>query len=95
MTASNLQPAELPDTLILPNLDRVPPGAVRDYAVNLHIALERFSTHIARAFGILSESRLIVGSTTDRPAATDSHVLYVDTDTRQLLVDINDEWIIL
>jgi hypothetical protein len=64
------------------------PGRAEEGLVDLSRALARWSTELYAVLVALARNRVAVGASSERPAATGCGLLWLDTDTRQLSVDL-------
>ena len=94
MSENVFQPAEIPTTVILPNVPQGLTEPMRAYQVALHQAIIAQNNRIARALAILNQHRLVTGVHGDRPAASGSGVVYVATDTAEMWFD-DGTWLLL
>lgn len=78
-------PADLPGSFDLPNFLPEVDEATRSYILRLHGALQRQQVQLSRVIKILNRFRVIVDA--DKPAATGSNLLWVDTATDTLYYD--------
>ncbi len=64
---------------------------LEEAVVDLHRALARYSTELYALLVALARHRIGVGTEAERPAPSGCGMLWLDTDTRQLSVDLG-EW---
>jgi hypothetical protein len=78
-------PADLPGSVTPPEVPLSADGATQDYVLRLHSVLNRQQAQLSRVVKILDRFRIIMDA--DRPTASGSGVLWVDTANGKLYFD--------